>query len=145
MFPSWEIIYALVIGQLIIACFDTDSLELQKFAIIFGSILSVCWFVMVSINLQYSIYRSKVMDELEDELVDKLENEFKMTFRKASPPRDDKKDSPKSKKDSPKSKKDSPKMFSFKKSDLKTTWFYRRVVPFLLFLFWVYVALVTIL
>jgi len=57
-FPLWEAVFALVVGQLLIAYFSPYAHDDQKIGLaILGLILSVVWFILVSLNLTSPIFR----------------------------------------------------------------------------------------
>jgi hypothetical protein len=72
-FPYWETLYALIIGQLIIAYFSNRYHPQLWLIPIIGFIFSLSWFLLVIMNHIHSLYRYKNIKNLEE----KLEREYK--------------------------------------------------------------------
>jgi len=148
-FPFWESAYALIIGQLFIAYFQMQQSNLKlrvpfyELNIInfdahisialFGLILSGLWFVLVSLNLQNANHMDSVIQESHSLLRKELNctpvsvsfiEIYPSSFEKANWGRWDIfwGNNP-------------GKMRDFKKMR-KSTWFYRRVLPFVIFISW---------
>jgi hypothetical protein len=69
VYPIWESIFALIIGQLIIAYSDKPKWILG----ISGFLFSICWYFIVSINYHWSEFRASAMSYLQS----KISNEYK--------------------------------------------------------------------
>jgi hypothetical protein len=135
-FPFWESAYALIIGQLFIAYFQSQSHKFigpHMFIALFGLILSFFWFVLVSLNLQNANHIDSMLQESHRLLKEELNcTPANVHFIKIYP-------SPYEKArwsiwdifwgNRPGNKPDFKKM-------LKSTWFYRRALPFVLFIIW---------
>lgn len=75
-FPYWETLYALIIGQLIIAYFQAGKPTFTLFNIvgprllisIVGLVFSISWVVLVILNYIHSLYRYENIRELEKNL-----------------------------------------------------------------------------
>jgi hypothetical protein len=72
LFPFWESAFALIIGQLFIAYFDNGALLLRPWLSFLGSVLSIIWFLLVSLNLK----NAQHMDDQIRELHKRLKNEL---------------------------------------------------------------------
>jgi hypothetical protein len=75
-FPYWETVYALIVGQLLIAFFqiDNDKKEISLIMAIVGFGFSICWLILVSLSWQHSTYRYDVMKILQMDLSREYEN-----------------------------------------------------------------------
>ena len=138
VFPYWEAAYAIIIGQLFIAYFGNISLggnALQLLAIL-GSVLSLSWLILVSLNLQHA-------NRLNDTLIDYgnfLDNAYKhyqvkiesigftSPFRYKQPRISDLIIGKNEKECFRQALKKMP----------RSTWFYRRLLPFVLTFIWIY-------
>jgi len=56
IFPYWETVFALIVGQLFIAYFQGIFPSQEILLIVFGIVLSFIWFILVSLNLQNVSY-----------------------------------------------------------------------------------------
>lgn len=129
-FPFWESIFAIIIGQLIIAYFDHPNL----FLILFGILFSIMWYRITTLSWHNSTFRYNTMKYLQWKLnkseegkkfypesyIDEIiENKWMC--------------------ENITSKKQSGWGISelFKWEGLGSTWWYRRVLPVFLFLFWI--------
>lgn len=111
IFPFWESVYALIVGQLIIAYFAVGY-DIGKILIDFaGIIFSVCWYRIVNLSWKYSEDRVNKIKKIERELKEIYENNG-LNFHEGSP---------------------KPVQ---EKGKLDSTWFYRRLLPRLLISFW---------
>ena len=154
-FPSWEAAYALIVGQLFIAYFQMQQVTLQltlsvpiinlrsidphNFIAFFGLLLSGFWFILVSLNLQTAashMYRQ--LHESHSLLRQELGcTPANIQFIEIYPNDIDKKNW-----------KISDILWGNKPGEsrslrkmLKSTWFYRRALPFILFLVWGFLLL----
>jgi hypothetical protein len=57
VFPFWEAAFALIVGQLFLAYFDPNASNSQQrwLEAVIGCIITYIWFILVSLNLQYSV------------------------------------------------------------------------------------------
>lgn len=136
-FPFWESAYALIIGQLFIAYFQKLKLDLlidpHMLIALLGLALSFFWFVLVSLNLQNSNYMDSKIQESHNLLRRELNcipagisfiEIYPLPIEKANW----------STRDIFWGNKPGEK-YNFKKM-LKSTWFYRRLLPFILCFIW---------
>lgn len=57
VFPYWEAAFSIIIGQIFIAYYGQGMCIYQKTCLaVIGLILSLIWFVLVSLSLQNAIY-----------------------------------------------------------------------------------------
>ena len=147
-FPFWESAYALIIGQLFIAYFQMSQLNLNLiipffefelnidphvFIALFGLILSVFWFVLVSLNLQNSNHMDSMIQESHSLIRKELNcTPTSVSFIEIYPSFSEKANW--SRWDifwgnKPGDKPDFKKM-------RKSTWFYRKSLPFVMFIIW---------
>ena len=136
VFPVWEAAFALIVGQLFVAYFNPDICPYQQIQLaIIGTIVSSMWFILVSLNYQNALH----MDGKIRHLHDLLEKDYLIDlsvhdFIKPWPDSEDK--------DKWTIRKiffglsDKDKGFNLKA--LKATWFYRRLLPFILCIIWVW-------
>ncbi len=142
VYPSWEAAFALIVGQIFIAYYGQHVCPSQQFLLaVFGVVLSSIWFIIVSLNLQYAIHIEREARRLQDMLDDEIKkNGSANQLEFIRPWIWEKKDwtlgdifwgvRPKARHVS--------KGVWFAVI-IKSTWFYRRVLPFFLCLFWIYV------
>jgi hypothetical protein len=130
IFPLWEAIYALIVGQLLVAFFTGCKGYREEIAVA-GIIFSSIWFLVIKFSHFHSKDRTKKMEYLEDILEIeynkirlKLPGNSNFKFYKL--------------------KLNEQKSIDFlKTSRLYSTWFWRKCAPFLVFILWVYLLLVT--
>lgn len=138
VFPLWESAFALIIGQLLIAYFNPDNCEEQKFWIcLLSTFMSFAWFMLVSLNLQNSLH----VEERVQYIQTKLANESKgmdtinaIEFIDPWPCKRQKENW------------SAWNILIGKRKDensidalwnaWRSTWFYRRLIPFILLCFW---------
>ena len=141
VFPFWEAAFALIVGQLIVAYFNPDiSIYQQQLLAFIGLVISLIWFILVSLNFQNASHMEGKIINLHQCLNDEINsNPFRRPlliphFINPWPIGDDKK------------KWTLRKIFlglrvDEKKFDrkkaLKSTWFYRKVLPFILSVIWI--------
>ena len=154
VFPLWESAFALIIGQIFIAYFDRGICPIQETWLIrLGAILSLIWFLLVSLNLQNAYYMERSVKKLQRQLNEeiKIDPDFQYKeFIKPWPSQEDKSKwtlsdifwGTKPKGDC----EEKPKENDWFKSRIKwfriiikSTWFYRRILSLILFLFWIYI------
>lgn len=144
VFPIWEAAFALIIGQLIVAYFDPDiCIYQQKLLAAIGLIISIIWFILVSLNLQNALHIEGKVKDLHEQLDKSISGSFD-TLKFVNPwPKD---------KDhwtwgsifwGTRQIADLRQPISEKKSKwaakaIKSTWFYRRMLPFILCLTWIF-------
>jgi hypothetical protein len=137
-FPLWEAVFALVVGQLLVAYFSSQVHNNQKLGLaILGLILSIVWFILVSLNY----LNAKFIDERMLKLRDCLKTCD--TFIWPWPDENDKEkwtswvvltgQLPKQVKES---KSDS--QLDKESQILKSTWLYRKALPAILILVWLW-------
>ncbi|MGD0954119.1 MAG: hypothetical protein ABR985_17295 [Methanotrichaceae archaeon] len=64
-FPLWEAVFALVEGQILVAYFSSHMHTDQKIGLAFiGLIISIIWFMLVSLNYLHASYINEKMDKL---------------------------------------------------------------------------------
>lgn len=138
VFPLWESAFALIIGQLLIAYFNPDSCKEQKFWIcLLSTFMSFAWFMLVSLNLQNSLHIGNRLQYLQI----KLTNEYQgidtiSTIEFVDPwPCKKQKENWRKRDIFIGKRQDQDWIYALRKS-LKSTWFYRRLIPFILFWFW---------
>lgn len=69
VFPVWEAVFALIVGQLIIAYFSSDLNHWQKIIIaLLGLVLSFSWLLLVGLNYLNADHISNKMRNLRDGL-----------------------------------------------------------------------------
>ncbi len=68
---GWETIYALIEGQLIIACLDKFNMIL----VFAGLLFSFFWLILVDINYKHQVYRSKAIEDMQALLKDYYKKE----------------------------------------------------------------------
>lgn len=73
IFPFWESVYALIVGQLLVAYFTSKNCELKIILILAGIVFSVIWFFVVSIGWHNSVYRANTMKYLQWKLIREYE------------------------------------------------------------------------
>ena len=105
----------------------------------FGALLSLIWFIMVSLNLQYAIHIAKKASEIQDELDKELKGTSSASLEFVRPWLNGKMDwtlenifwgtTPKGKLVTKK---------QWLATITKSTWFYRRLLPFILCLSWIF-------
>ena len=145
VFPLWESAFALIIGQLLIAYFNPDSCKEQKFWIcLLSTFMSFAWFMLVSLNLQNSLHVEERMLYLQSKLANELKGKAAIHAIEFVDPWPCGKQ---------KESWNAWNIFIGKRQNqkwndalwkaLKSTWFYRRLIPFILFCFWA-VALIFI-
>jgi hypothetical protein len=72
-FPFWEAAFALIVGQLVIAFFTPGvCVYQQKLLAIGGIFISLTWFILVSLNLKNAQYMDSQIIILEDKLDQEL-------------------------------------------------------------------------
>jgi hypothetical protein len=69
IFPFWESVYALIVGQLLVAYFTSNGNEPKIILIFAGIVFSAIWFVVVSIGWHNSVYRADTMKYLQWKLI----------------------------------------------------------------------------
>ena len=69
IFPFWESVYALIVGQFLVAYFTSKEGMIKIILIIAGIVFSIIWFFVVSIGWHYSEYRANTMKYLEWKLM----------------------------------------------------------------------------
>lgn len=156
-FPFWESAYALIIGQLFIAYFEYNFYLLgainevldnplgnysiyingRAFIAFFGLLLSVLWFILVSLNLKNANYMDLKLRESHELLRRELNcNASNVGFIEIYP----------SKFEKDKwgfwdifwgKKPDEKLNLNWLKVNLKSTWFYRRILPFVMIIVWI--------
>ncbi|VVB64126.1 Uncharacterised protein [uncultured archaeon] len=106
-FPLWEAVFALIVGQIIIAYFGSHMHVDQKIGLAFlGLILSSIWFILVSLNRLNAVHINEKMLKIQDYL---RTSDPQTLFIWPWP------------------KQDNP---------LKSTWLYRRILPGVMILAW---------
>jgi hypothetical protein len=141
VFPIWEAAFALIVGQLIVAYFNPEiSIYQQQLLAFIGLIISSIWFILVSLNFQNALHMDGKIRDLHNRINIELEEEDYLSdlsfhdFIKPWPEDEDKK------------KWTVRKIFWgteeridkvwFNKT-IRSTWFYRRVLPFTLSVIWI--------
>lgn len=139
VYPYWEAAFAIIIGQIFIAYYGQGSCASQQiYLAFFGVVLSLIWFLLVSLNLQYAIYiegRARVLQNMlkneyekngfrtlefiEPWVKDKLNWSVGNIFWGTVPDGEEETKS---------------QWFA---TLLKSTWFYRRALPFMLLMIWI--------
>lgn len=140
VFPFWEAAFALIVGQIIVTYFNLDIHIYQQISLaIVGLIVSSIWLILVSLNYQNALHMDGKIRNLHDCLDIELKGDYFSylsvhEFIKPWPYDEDKK------------KWTLRKIFlglgeydeTFKIGKaLKSTWFYRRVLPFILTVIWI--------
>lgn len=139
VYPSWEAAFALIVGQIFIAYYSGNLCPSQQsWLVAFGFILSAIWFIIVSLNLQYALHiereTRKLQNMIDDEMIKsescrpefvrpwvwgkkdwKIGNIFWGTLPNGAP----------------------VGRKTWLETVLKSTWFYRRLLPFILCLIWI--------
>lgn len=143
IFPVWEAAFALIVGQLIVAYFNPDIYIRQQQQLAFvGLIIAFIWFILVSLNFQNASYMDGKIKYLHKCLDTELKNDCD-------------KDLPVRNFINPWPKDEDKKKWTLKKiilglndndkfnlgKALKSTWFYRRILPLILCIFWVYLLI----
>ena len=152
VFPVWEAAFALIVGQLFVAYFNPNVCDYQqKWLTIIGCIISYIWFILVSLNLQNALHFEKRLRCLKKWMDYDLSKESQSYFAECPPlfspcasilspwPSDDEKKSwslwnvivGKRENDTP--------IEALSKAR-RSTWFYRRVLPFILLAIWILLA-----
>lgn len=145
VFPLWESAFALIIGQLLIAYFNpeyfyqkfTESDEQRFWICLVGTSMSFAWFMLVSLNLQNSLHVEERVQYLQLKLAKELLGKDKFSPIEFVDPWPCKKQ---------KENWSAWNILVGKRQDedtidalwkaRKSTWLYRRLIPFMLFLFW---------
>lgn len=130
IFPLWEAVYALIVGQLLVAFF-TGHKEYREEIAVAGIIFSSIWFLVITSSHFHSKDRTNKMEDLEDileieynKIRFKLPGNSNFKFYKI--------------------KLNEHKSRNFSKtSKLYSTWFWRKCAPLLIFVLWVILFLVT--
>jgi hypothetical protein len=139
-FPLWEAAFALIVGQIFVAYFDPDICKFQQNSLsAIGFIISLIWFLLVSLNLQNALHLAGRIKLLQNQF-----NKNNYLNQKLIYPWPDNKDTwtwdcifwgtrP---------IKDLIDPISEKKrtwiaKNLKSTWFYRRILPLIAGLYWI--------
>jgi hypothetical protein len=130
IFPLWEAIYALIEGQLLVAFF-TGCEEYRGLIVIVGIIFSCTWFVVVYLSSFHSKNRTDKMEDLEDILGSecdrirlKLPGNGNFKFYKIKLSKQNK--------------------GGFLKGCLLSTWFWRKFVPILIIILWIYLRAILV-
>jgi hypothetical protein len=64
-FPLWEAVFALIEGQILVAYFSSHVHTDQKIGLAFlGLVISIIWFMLVSLNYLNARYINEKMDKL---------------------------------------------------------------------------------
>jgi len=143
-FPYWETLYALIIGQLIIAYFQTTAFitlyswrgSARSLISFIGFVFTFSWFILVILNHIHSQYRYEKIRDLEKSLdgeyrTFKLDTDQSIACNLKFIPEDITKD-------------DRETWLSIKKivdtilyCKPKSTWVYRKLLPLILSLVWI--------
>lgn len=156
VFPSWEAAFAIIVGQIFIAYFGQGVCPSQKNLLLYiGVVLSLIWFILVSLNLQNALYMEGKIEDMHKQLDKELMGSCsgQLHFIKPWPESKDnwtpgnifwgtrpKKNLKISLKEDTKDKNWPDRLrakYRWLKKISKTTWFYRRVLPLILCLFWI--------
>jgi hypothetical protein len=140
VFPLWESAFALIIGQLLIAYFTLDSCKDQRsWMCLLGAFMSFAWFMLVSLNLQNSLHVGDRMQYLQSKLANELKGIATIYAIEFVDPWPCEKQ---------KANWSAWNIFIGKRRDekwkealwkaRKSTWLYRRLIPFILFCFWAF-------
>lgn len=132
VFPYWETVFALIIGQIFIAYFNSGGSIWLAF---FGFILSLIWFILVSLNYQNALYTGGKVRDLQDRLNTELIGDASIPLREFVYPWPS---------DTDKEKWTLRSIFWGTRPDetpslkkvIKSTWLYRRILPLVLLAFW---------
>jgi len=81
VFPYWETVFALIIGQLFIAYFESPCYDQKMWLAILGLILSFIWFILVSLNYQNALHIGRKAEYLEDQLQTELDKDIATPLR----------------------------------------------------------------
>jgi hypothetical protein len=66
-FPLWEAVFALIVGQILIAYFSSHMHVDQKIGLAFlGLVLSTIWFILVSLNFLNAYHINKKLLKIQD-------------------------------------------------------------------------------
>ena len=145
LFHGWEAIYALVIGQLFIAFFTKEETMMHQRLIIasVGFMFCFIWFILSSVSWQLSTYRFNVMKLLQKGIRDEYKDTYEFFPESPLLGIEDI--------DCSYQLQNKIRCFDiklrnvfdglFSRKALKATWFYRRVLPFILAIFWSYLAI----
>jgi hypothetical protein len=163
VYPFWESVFALIVGQLFIAYFSQEVDLLSPLCVIgpifwscqalgmgwylvgLGAIVSLIWFILVSLNQQYALHLVEQMEYMEGRLQSQLEKPSAQLTEFTKPYLKSKENWPLGNifwgtrtrsKCTTKEERRYAKIAWIKKL-AKSTWFYRRILPFGLFLFWI--------
>jgi hypothetical protein len=147
VFPLWESAFALIIGQLLIVYFNPEFIN-QKFTefdeqrfwiCLVGTSMSFTWFMLVSLNLQNSLHIGDRMQYLQLKLANELRGKDTFSPIEFVDPWPCKKQ---------KENWSAWNILVGKRQDettinalwnaRKSTWFYRRLIPLMLFWFWIF-------
>ena len=130
VFPLWEAVFALIVGQIFIAYFSTNVDHWQKILIaLLGLILSFTWLYLVGLNYLNADHINKKMLNLREDLNSCASTPFVWPW----PTKEDKKNWNKVAVITGR-----PPGQSLEQKDalFKSTWFLRKILPGILSLFW---------
>jgi len=138
VFPFWESAFALIEGQILIAYFASMRVHGAELSIL-GFLFSLIWFVLVSLNLQNALHTEAKAKYLQNMLNEELMSRSTTpcsNFIKPWPSWEDKSKWTLTDIILGKSKNDRLEIELIFRA-LKSTWLYRRILPFLLTIIWV--------
>lgn len=155
IFPLWEAAFSLIVGQLILAYFNPEYFNLcgpqkngsQLGLIFIGCILTYIWFILVSLNLQHALDFDRQLKIIEDMLRRELDENCVQSlspFRPFITPEGD--ISSKGKwtrwtlEDIMIGKRNDKGRCEALSDARRSTWLYRRALPLILFMIWVFLA-----
>lgn len=135
IFPIWEAAFALIVGQLLIAYFDPAACrDQQKWITIVGSLISLIWLILVSLNLQHALSMNKILRSLEMRLNSSaIPNEFLSPWQQNV-------NESWTLLDIIIGKSNEEGVVDALIKASRSTWFYRRSLPFALLVIWLYWA-----
>lgn len=140
VFPIWESVFALIIGQLFIAYFTSDGdATYQKIGLaLLGVVLSYIWFILVSLNFQNSLHIGDRVADLQNLLADELkeENHSPRFHEFIRPWPSDKQKENWTGWNIITGKRESEDFGDAVFKARKSTWLYRRVLPLILLIAW---------
>ena len=156
-YPYWESAFSLIIGQILIAYYGQGICSTQQLVLaLFGLILSLIWFIVVSLTLQNARYIDDRLKNLDGKLKSELSSygmRHEFEFIEPDPNRDVKNswtlgnifwgDQLGIKTYYEKEYYEKGGAFKQLKKLIRSTWFYRRMLPFILCLIWIYLIAAT--
>jgi hypothetical protein len=146
IFPFWESAYALIVGQLLVAYFQREQSYNPVLIIFSGLVFSFLWYRLVTLNRQHAKYLDHTMKHLEFKLIQEY-RKCGLEFYTES--------FPESLPGGFSSYGNKIKYFKYefgcfaelwpKKEALKSTWYFRRMLPLILFFLWLFLLVILLL